>query len=326
MKQVLQEIFMKKKLASVENYLTDFLNFEDDFIRSELKAIFSSGGKRLRPALLLMVASYFDNKSSDIYKTAGLMELVHMASLIHDDINDNALIRRNQPTLNAKYNDNIAIHLGDFLLIETLLGAYEVEHTELILEHISYLAMEMSKGEISQIESMFNLDQTISDYYYRIERKTAILIATSCRLGAILSNANKKEEKAFYQYGYHIGLAFQIKDDLFDLSQITEKSIGKPIGHDLEQGLLNLPTLLVLEKEFPEKEILKELIKNRFPNGEKDLVIAKNIIEAQKGLEEAELIMLEHIEKAKSYLSVLHKNKYLSYFYEGADYIIQRTV
>lgn len=325
MKQVLQELFMQERLAKVEQYLSSAINFKDNILKHEFNKILTSGGKRLRPALLLLVAEYFNNNDSDVIVAASMMELIHMASLIHDDINDKSNLRRGSATINATYGDDVATHMGDFLLMETLLKGYDAKSTRLILSTIAYLAIEMSKGEFAQIHSYFQLSQTIEDYYYRIERKTAILIAESCKLGALLSSASPQEVESFYQYGYHLGLAFQIKDDLMDLSSETTK-LGKPIGNDLKQGLLNLPLLLILDEDFPEKEKVVSIIENKFMNSDSDLAYVNDIIVKYNGIERSYEILLQHINKAKEALKNLKPNSILRFFYDGADYVQMRKI
>lgn len=325
MKQLLQAIFMKKKINKIEKKLLDVLKFNEPLLNDELNRIFQSGGKRLRPALLVLVAEYFDNQDEDIITAASMIELIHMASLIHDDVNDKAEIRRGTETINSLYGDSFAVHIGDFLLMHTLLEGFNLKATELVLSTIAYLAIEMSKGEFAQINSLYNTKQTVDDYYYRIERKTAILIAESCKLGAILSGANDDEIQAFYNYGFHLGLAFQIKDDLFDLDESKNSKLGKPIGNDLKQGLLNLPLLLILEDDFLEKEKLLEVIDGRLLE-ETDIAFVKKMIVKYGGIEKAKALLDKHIEVAKSSLKDMPKNKMLQYFYDGADYIKTRKI
>lgn len=326
MKHILQDALIKKRLFLVERQLQKIISFDDTFISREVRQILESGGKRLRPLLLLLVAEYFENKTDDIYKVAAIMELIHVSSLIHDDINDGAKLRRGQQTINDKYNDELAVHLGDYLLMKTLSMAHEVKNSEMVLSTIAQMAIEMSKGEFVQIQSLFDLNQSLKDYYYKIERKTAFLIANCCKLGACLSEASAEEIEAFYQYGFHLGIAFQIKDDLLDIAQTSHiELLGKPIGCDLLQGHINLPTLLVLNEEFSEKEELLNIINSRFPKGKEDSERALEIIRHQDAIEKSKGYILKHIEQAKAALNILKPKKIVDYFYESADYIWKRN-
>lgn len=325
MKHILQDAMIKKRLALVEKYLHEIISFDDVFISNEIRQILESGGKRLRPLLLLLVAEYFDNRTDDIYKVAAIMELIHVSSLIHDDINDRAELRRGQQTINDKYNDALAVHLGDYLLMKTLSAAHDIKNNKMVLSTIAKMAVEMSKGEFFQIQSLFDLNQTLKDYYYKIERKTAFLIAYCCKLGACLSGANVEESEAFYEYGFHLGVAFQIKDDLLDIAQTSRVDlVGKPIGCDLFQGHINLPTLLVLNEDFSEKEELIKIISDKFPKGKEDSERALEIIRHQGAIEKTEEYIADHIEKAKAALGTLKPKKIIEYFYESADYVWKR--
>ena len=209
--------------------------------------------------------------------------------------------------------------------MKTLSAAHDIKNNKMVLSTIAKMAVEMSKGEFFQIQSLFDLNQTLKDYYYKIERKTAFLIAYCCKLGACLSGANVEESEAFYEYGFHLGVAFQIKDDLLDIAQTSRVDlVGKPIGCDLFQGHINLPTLLVLNEDFSEKEELIKIISDKFPKGKEDSERALEIIRHQGAIEKTEEYIADHIEKAKAALGTLKPKKIIEYFYESADYVWKR--
>lgn len=324
MKNILQQSYLKKRLSEVEAYLKDFLDFEPRFISERALFNLNAGGKRLRPAFVILSADYFDHHDENVIRTAAIMELIHMASLIHDDINDHSDLRRGQITINAEYSNDVATNVGDYVLIKALRHVYDVAPTERVLSLIIDTATEMAKGEVAQLRSMFDLNQTMVDYYYRIERKTAVLIAICCQVGAILAGASQEEENTFYDYGYHLGMAFQMKDDLLDLME-SQKDVGKPTGQDLATGLLNLPMILLLEKDFAEKEEVKALIRDRFPGGQADLDRISELLRREGCLEESESIIMNHIDKAKSVLENLQEKPILKLMRQGADYIYERA-
>ena len=235
MKNLMQQQKIKNILKEVDAELERLVNVDDAFVRECALNTIRAGGKRLRPIFVILSAQYFGVKNEDIVKCASIMELVHTASLIHDDVNDNSDLRRGRPTINATYDNNVAVHIGVYILIEALKKVYEVPHTKELLQILTHTAVEMARGEVAQLASMFDTEQTIESYNYRIERKTALLIAICCQTGAILSDASPEEVDAFYRFGHHLGMAFQIKDDMLDLLPADDK-IGKPIGHDLEAG------------------------------------------------------------------------------------------
>lgn len=325
MKNLMQQQKIKKILKDVEAELERLVDFDDPFIRECARSTICAGGKRLRPIFVILSAQYFGVKNESIIKFASIMELVHTASLIHDDVNDNSDIRRGQPTINARYDNNVAVHIGVYLLIEALRKVYEVPHTKELLKILSLTAIEMSRGEVAQLASMFDTDQTIESYNYRIERKTALLIASCCQTGAILSDATAEQVDAFYRFGHHLGMAFQIKDDMMDILP-SGKDIGKPIGHDLANGLINLPTILMLQKDFPEKNDVIERINSRFPNGQADFDYIMSFILKDDIVKACEDMIMQHINVAKQILSTFEDNETRALLYEAADYIYERSI
>lgn len=325
MKNLMQQQKIKNILKEVDAELERLVNVDDAFVRECALNTIRAGGKRLRPIFVILSAQYFGVKNEDIVKFASIMELVHTASLIHDDVNDNSDLRRGRPTINATYDNNVAVHIGVYILIEALKKVYEVPHTKELLQILTHTAVEMARGEVAQLASMFDTEQTIESYNYRIERKTALLIAICCQTGAILSDASPEEVDAFYRFGHHLGMAFQIKDDMLDLLPADDK-IGKPIGHDLESGLINLPTILLLQKDFPEKAEIVSRIHARFPNGKEDFDFIIPFITQDEIVGACEDTILYHIDAAKDILDGFADNATRDLLYQTADYIYERSI
>lgn len=325
MKNLMQQKKIKSILKDVEAELERLVYFDDPFIRDCALSTIRAGGKRLRPIFVILTAQYFGRKGAEIIQFASIMELVHTASLIHDDVNDHSDLRRGKPTINARHGNNVAVHVGVYMLIEALLKVYDVSHTKELLRILTHTAVEMSRGEVAQLASMYDAAQTIESYNYRIERKTALLIASCCQTGAILSDATPKQIEAFYRFGHHLGMAFQIKDDMMDILP-SDKKIGKPIGHDLENGLINLPTILLLQHDFPEKEDIITRIQNRFPNGKKDFEFIMPFVLQDDIVKECEEAILYHIDAAKAILDDFEDNNTRELLYEAADYIYERSI
>lgn len=325
MKNLMQQQKIKNILKEVDAELERLVNVDDAFVRECALNTIRAGGKRLRPIFVILSAQYFGVKNEDIVKFASIMELVHTASLIHDDVNDNSDLRRGRPTINATYDNNVAVHIGVYILIEALKKVYEVPHTKELLQILTHTAVEMARGEVAQLASMFDTEQTIESYNYRIERKTALLIAICCQTGAILSDASPEEVDAFYRFGHHLGMAFQIKDDMLDLLPADDK-IGKPIGHDLESGLINLPTILLLQKDFPEKAEIVSRIHARFPNGKEDFDFIIPFITQDEIVGACEDTIFYHIDAAKAILDGFADNATRDLLYQTADYIYERSI
>lgn len=318
---------MKKELAAVEKYLETYLQFDHPLISDNALYTLHGGGKRLRPAFVLMTAMFFENHEDYVIPLAAAMEMIHMASLIHDDIVDDSDVRRGQETLNVRFGrfgQRYALHTGDYILSKALELVNSVPHRERVLERLAQLSIEMCYGEIQQLLSVFDIHQTIEDYNYRIKRKTALLIAECCQIGAIISSASEEMIQVFYDFGYNLGMAFQIKDDVLDMGQNQEK-LGKPAGSDLAHGILTLPTILVLQKDFPEKQALLTLIQNRFPQGQVDVDYAIGLIKKHGGLEEAMAISQTYVARAKKMIDDLPKHRMKKVLLAGADYINGRA-
>lgn len=314
---------VKKKLEEVEAYLDRALEFEHPEMRKYALRTLHAGGKRVRPSLTILTASMFQNENN-IIPLAAAMELLHMASLIHDDVVDEADTRRGQATINILENNRYAIHVGDYILAEAVDIISQQPNAERLLQIMGELSTEMSLGEIEQLRSTYDVHQTVADYNYRIDRKTALLMATSCQAAAVASNASEEEINRFYQIGYNLGMNFQIEDDLLDMTQDAEK-LGKPAGSDLARGIMTLPTILVLEKEFAEREELIHLIEGRFPNGQCDVERAIAIVIAQNGIAEAEVYAESYLQQAEKEIAALPEYPMKKLLLEGVAYLRGRA-
>lgn len=314
---------IKKKLDEVELYLDKVLDFEHPEIRRYALRTLHAGGKRVRPSLTILTASMF-KKEDQIIPLAAAMELLHMASLIHDDVVDEADTRRGQETINVLKNNRYAIHVGDYILAEAIDIISKQPNADRLLAIMGELSAEMSLGEVEQLRSTYDIHQTIEDYNYRIDRKTALLMATSCQAAAVASDASEEEIQLFYQIGYHLGMNFQIEDDILDMTQDSKK-LGKPAGSDLARGIMTLPTILVLQKDFAERQLLIELIESRFPQGQKDIERAIDIVKAQNGIAEAEQYAESYLKKAEMDIACLPNNPMKDVLLEGVEYLRGRA-
>ncbi|MBQ2777151.1 MAG: polyprenyl synthetase family protein [Peptococcaceae bacterium] len=314
---------VKKKLEEVEAYLDKVLDFDHPEMRAYALRTLHAGGKRVRPSLTILTASMFKNEDN-IVPLAAAMELLHMASLIHDDVVDEADTRRGQATINVLKNNRYAIHVGDYILAEAIDIISQQPNADRLLAIMGDLSAEMSLGEVEQLRSTYDVHQTVADYNYRIDRKTALLMATSCQAAAVASGASEDEINRFYQIGYNLGMDFQIKDDLLDMTLDSEK-LGKPAGSDLARGIMTLPTILVLEKSFAERDELINLIENRFPNGQADVDRAIAIVLAQNGISDAEVYAEQYLKQAEADIAALPDYPMKKVLLEGVDYLRERA-
>ena len=314
---------VKKKLEEVEAYLDKMLDFDHPEMRAYALRTLHAGGKRVRPSLTILTASMFKNEDN-IVPLAAAMELLHMASLIHDDVVDEADTRRGQATINVLKNNRYAIHVGDYILAEAIDIISKQPNADRLLAIMGDLSAEMSLGEVEQLRSTYDVHQTVEDYNYRIDRKTALLMATSCQAAAVASGASEDEINRFYQIGYNLGMDFQIKDDLLDMTIDSEK-LGKPAGSDLARGIMTLPTILVLEKSFAEQDELINLIENRFPKGQDDVDRAIAIVLAQNGISDAEVYAEQYLKQAEADIAALPDYPMKKVLLEGVDYLRERA-
>ncbi len=231
--------------------LDDIKIFQQEFenaLKSEVRLINSiskymirNRGKKIRPILTILSARLCGKPTLNSYRAAAMMELLHIATLIHDDVVDDATMRRGKPSINQVWKNKISVLMGDFILSKALINMIGIKDFD-ALEQISNTAEKLSAGEILQIEKSITKSMTEEIYFDMINQKTASLIATSCELGAITTTKTAKDRKATFDFGDNLGMAFQIKDDLFDLLG-KESDTGKNSGIDVKKNMMTLPLI-----------------------------------------------------------------------------------
>ena len=246
---------MKKELKSLQHItepiFDDIKLFEEEFrnaLRSEVRLINIIGkyilrhkGKHIRPVLTILASRVCGQPTLNSYRAAALIEMLHIATLIHDDVVDEAEKRRGFPPINRIWKNKIAVLMGDFMLSKALINMVGLRDFS-ALQLIADTAEKLSAGEILQIEKSLTKSMTKKVYYEMIYQKTASLVSTSCELGAITSTGKAKDRKAMMIYGTKLGMAFQVKDDLFDLLG-NERQTGKDMGADVKRNILTLPLI-----------------------------------------------------------------------------------
>src|SRR5205085_7026923 len=218
-----------------------------DILNSASMHALGSPGKRLRTALTLLSGKLNSYRFDKLLPLSVAFEMVHLATLIHDDIVDNALTRRGNPTVNALWGNNIAILLGDYYFAKTAGLIADINDNR--IDHLfSDTVATVCEGTILEIMTAGRVDLTVHSYYEKISHKTACLIAACCKGGAIVSQASDEEIRVLHDYGMHLGIAFQIIDDILDYTQ-DQATIGKPAGNDLRQGMVTLPLIYALQEQ-----------------------------------------------------------------------------
>ncbi|WP_338551727.1 polyprenyl synthetase family protein [Paenibacillus sp. KS-LC4] len=294
---------LKGDITQIEKELERSVTFEHKLLSEASLHLLKAGGKRLRPVFVLLAGKFGRYNLEVMKKIAVPLELIHMASLVHDDVIDDAATRRGQPTVKAKWDNRVAMYTGDYIFGRALVIATELGNPQ-IHQVLSKAIVQMGIGEMEQIRYFFNTDQTIRHYLLRIRRKTALLIAVSCQLGAIAADGDRQTANRLYEYGYNVGMAFQIRDDLLDLFG-TEKQIGKPPGSDIRQGNITLPVILALQDGATRERLLVEIARIREHNGNVDTREAIDLIKNSKGIHVAEQLAAKYVEKALAALKEL---------------------
>lgn len=286
-------------LAFLDGELQKVLRSDDPLLTETANHLFKAGGKRLRPAFALLAAKFHRYDLAAVLPLAMSLELIHMATLVHDDVVDNAQTRRGTPTVKALWGNRVSTHTGDYLLAKALILVADYEN-EMIPRELARACVLMSEGEILQLTGANRPD--LRQYLKRIKGKTAVLIEAACKLGAVATGAPRSIYQPLGCYGHHLGMAFQITDDILDMVA-NERQLGKPVGGDLRQGVITLPVIYALERSA-EQETLARIVACSEKTA-KDIEDAIRITIDCGGIEFAFRIAESYLAKARAQLARL---------------------
>ncbi|NLZ48167.1 MAG: polyprenyl synthetase family protein [Clostridiales bacterium] len=290
---------LSKELVEVNKVINNNLKSRNKLMENALKDLLNSGGKFLRPAFVLIAHSFGNEQSQDIYTIAAVMEMFHMATLVHDDVIDESKLRRGKETIQHKYGKNFAVYVGDYLfcicfnLLAKCSSAKSIEVDTLSLSRICL-------GEIEQYQAKFKKEVNIKEYLRRISYKTAELISLSFYAGAVEGKCNKKLTKKLQNIGHNIGMAFQIIDDLLDFKG-TEAVVGKPVCNDLKQGIYTLPIIYALQ----DKNYKIENLLSKEKLSDEDINSIVNTLKDEGYLRKAEKLAQSYTDKAFKLINTL---------------------
>ncbi|WP_128894442.1 polyprenyl synthetase family protein [Longirhabdus pacifica] len=287
---------MKPELAYVEQQMEATIDTDQHVLFQASTHLLKAGGKRIRPVFVLLSGQFGTYDREKVMKVAASLELIHMATLVHDDVIDDAATRRGNLTVKSKWDNRIAMYTGDYLFAKALTVVTDIDNEELHCI-LSKAMVDMSIGEMEQIRLFYDTDQSVYDYLLRIRRKTAILIAISCQLGAIAAGATRDVARRLYRFGYNVGMAFQIIDDILDING-TEKQIGKPPGSDMRQGNITLPVIYALQHEDIREQLLHEIALFKEHDGQVDASTFISLIRASDGINQSQALADKYIAKA----------------------------
>ncbi len=318
---------LSKIQKPILNELKDFDKVFKDSLRSEvrlvdfiIKFILKQKGKKIRPLLVILSAKISGGVNQRTYRGATLVELLHTATLVHDDVVDEAAKRRGFPSLNNIWGNKIAVLMGDYLLSKGLMIAVDGNDFD-FLKTITDTVKRMSEGELLQIYKTKKLDIDEETYFKIISDKTASLIGTCCEIGARSITTSEEKIQAMRNYGEYLGIAFQIKDDILDFT--GTKKIGKPLGGDIKEKKLTLPLIHTLSKEG-KSSVSK--IKRGIKKGEKNKQIEELIalVKSNGGIEYSLKVAHEYSDKAKECLKVFEDSEYKDALITLVDFVIDR--
>ncbi|MDZ8025433.1 MAG: solanesyl diphosphate synthase [Nostoc sp. SerVER01] len=282
--------------------------------------LFGAGGKRIRPAIVLLIsrATMLDQEISPRHRRlAEITEMIHTASLVHDDVVDESDVRRGVPTVHSLFGNRIAILAGDFLFAQSSWYLANLDNLE-VVKLLSEVIMDLATGEIQQGLNRFDASISIETYLQKSYYKTASLIANSSKAAGLLSEVSRETVEHMYSYGRHLGIAFQIVDDILDFTSTTD-TLGKPVASDLKSGHLTAPVLFALA----EKPYLEVLIEREFAQ-EGDLEQALVLIQDSQGIQQARELAADHTKLAIEHLAVLPPSESQQALVNIADYALSR--
>ncbi|GHH98183.1 heptaprenyl diphosphate synthase component II [Neobacillus kokaensis] len=303
MKLKMMYSFLNSDINIIEKALEETIEAESLLLKQASMHTLKAGGKRIRPVFVLLAGKFGHYDINVMKNVAVALELIHMGSLVHDDVIDDADLRRGEPTVKAKWDSQTAMYTGDFVfaLALNLMANIKKPAAHKILANTM---VEVTVGEIQQIKDKYRFNQNIRDYLRRIKRKTALLIAASCQLGAIAAGVDEFVHKKLYLFGYYVGMSFQITDDILDFTS-TEKELGKPAGSDLLQGNITAPVLFAMEN----KEIRKEIEKVHELMAPSEIVHIISLIKQSGAIDKSVALSDQYLDKALTILEELPDNK-----------------
>jgi octaprenyl-diphosphate synthase len=314
--------FYSEDLKEVEANLKENLKSHAPMIAQVGNHLLLSGGKRLRPLLVILSSRFCRYEGEEDIYLASIVEFIHTASLLHDDVIDSAEIRRGKPVANSIWGNEASILVGDYLYSKALKLAVGLKNQR-IMDTLSEATTTMSEGQIIELLKINDPDITEEEYLKMVEAKTAVLISACCRVGAIISGVEKKVEEALANFGLNLGMAFQLADDILDY-RADELKLGKTLGKDLDEGKITLPLIHLLKRGKTEEVAgVKEIIRT---NGfkPKDLEFILVLMNKYDSLGDCLYRAKEYLRKAKGSMGIFEDTPLKDALFAVADYVINR--
>ena len=294
---------VQEQLDHIEDSLKELSKLKFPFLAQILDKLFEIAGKKVRPAVTLLSSNFHPHDSLKTEIMATAVELLHIATLIHDDTVDNAGIRHGKATLSNLWGPNVAVLTGDYIFATSATFVCDTGEIR-VVRRFSETIMELASGQLQETAEAFNPNQNMEHYLNRIYNKTASLFTTASESGSILSGAPETDVHTLKDYGYNLGMAFQIVDDILDLAG-NEMELGKPVGKDLSRGIMNLPSIMAMER-YPNDNPIPMVF--QYPNDENYLNQAVDMIQNSSIIDDAYSISNGFCDKAHKALKTLPRN------------------
>lgn len=312
---------VKEDLAATDEFIISQLESNIPMVREVIEYVLSCGGKRVRPLVLALGAKALNPEATDHIRLAAVIELIHTATLLHDDVVDNSTLRRGNQTANIIWGNDASILIGDFLYSRAFQIVVELKQ-QAILEIFAKATHYIAEGEIMQMVNAKNPDTAEAFYYEIIQRKTAKLFEIATQLGAMMASHDEQQIDALREYGLHLGLAYQLIDDAIDYSQTTDEA-GKNVGQDLDEGKCTLPLIYAMSQSQGEDlQLLRSSIK---AGSSENLAAILKILEATKAIEYTANVAKQHAEKAIAALAIVPDSVYKKALIDLSDFVVNRT-
>lgn len=311
-----------KDLQKLELSIDKLITTKISFIKEIVNYIIKSGGKRVRPVLVTLSAKLCGYKGEKHIPFAAIIEFIHTATLLHDDVVDNAKTRRGFSTVNTVWGNEPSVLVGDFLYSKSFELMSQEGNPE-ILKTISRATTSLSEGEIQEIIKTADIDTTEEEYFDVIGNKTAVLFSAACEIGAILGKVPTAQRNALKNFGYKLGIAFQLRDDILDYTSYDEV-LGKRVGTDLKERKVTLPLIHALQSASEkEKDMVAKILKKQVIS-QKDFDRVSRLIEAHDGIIYTSSATEKYLQGAKKHLNIFPSSRYKEALLSLADYMLKR--
>lgn len=310
---------VQKEIKAVNKLIAKNAKCKDKVIENSILELLNSGGKMLRPAFTIIASNFGDYDEERTHALASVMEMFHMATLVHDDIIDEAEFRRGNETIQSKYGKNYAVYIGDYLFCLCFKILATTSSIERGIDVDTKVMSRICLGEIEQLNSRFDTNVSVKKYLQRVSGKTAELFSLSMYIGAVESSCDKKVSRLFWNIGHNIGMAFQIIDDILDYTS-TSEVIGKEAGKDLKEGVYTLPLILAMNKNPKAFEGI--LNQNGYTDEEVRKII--KVVEDNDGIKDAMDIAQKYSKKAFRDINKLPDNEYKNILIDVTNKLLSR--